>query len=102
MRKEIWSFIETEDGKLHYTAAKMASEARRDSKLFEGIPCGVFLGPPTSISLLADLKVYGLKKIYFVESIRSNTYTQYSWLFLGFFIYKISKRSKYSCYMDFA
>lgn len=68
MPKEIWSFIETEDGKLHDTASKMASEAKRDSKLFEGIPCGVFFGPSTSISLLEELGLYGLEKIYFIES----------------------------------
>lgn len=69
MAKEIWSFIETDDGKLHDTAAKMASEARRNSKFFEeGLPCGVFFGPSTSISLLEDLQNYGLKRIYFIES----------------------------------
>jgi len=69
MSGEIWSFIETDEGKLHDTAAKMASEARRNSKLFKkGIPCGVFFGPSTSISLLEELQAYGIKKIYFVES----------------------------------
>ena len=69
MPHEIWSFIEMENGKLHDTASKMASEARRNSKLFkEGIPCAVFFGPLTSVSSLEELGAYGIRKIYFFES----------------------------------
>ncbi|MBL7204122.1 MAG: electron transfer flavoprotein subunit alpha/FixB family protein [Desulfobacteraceae bacterium] len=68
MPKEIWSFIESEDGKLHDTAPKMVSEAKRDSRLFDGVSCAVFFGPPSSISLLKELEAYGLEKIYFIKS----------------------------------
>lgn len=65
MSKEVWSFIEVDKGKLHDTAFKMASEAKRDSKLCNGLPCGVFFGP--SVSLLQELEPYGLEKIYFFQ-----------------------------------
>lgn len=65
MPQEVWSFIELEKGKLHDTVAKMASEAKRHSRLSEGKPCGVFFSP--SASFLKELEVYGLEKIYFSE-----------------------------------
>ena len=65
MSKEVWSFIETEKGKLHDTAPKMASEARRDSRLFNGLPCGIIFCPSTS--LLQELGPYGMEKIYFFQ-----------------------------------
>lgn len=65
MSREVWSFIETQKGKLHDTAHKMASEAKRNSRLFDGLPCGVFFG--SSISLLQELEPYGLEKIYFFQ-----------------------------------
>ena len=63
MLPEVWSFIEIEDGELHDTARKMAAEARRTASIFNADACGVIHGPYSS-ETLAELKWYGLKKLY--------------------------------------
>jgi len=65
---EIWSFLETENGKLQSTAPKMASEATRDCGLFEAMPCGVLVGPSSNLSLMEEIEGYGLEKVYFIEA----------------------------------
>lgn len=66
--KEVWAFIETRNGKLDSTATKMAAEAKRDSKIFGAIPCGVSFGLfPSSLSALKQLRTYGIEKIYVLE-----------------------------------
>lgn len=62
MPKEVWSFIEIEKGRLHDTAPKMASEARRISQIFGAKPCGVLFSSP--YILIEDLEPYGLERIY--------------------------------------
>lgn len=67
MSHEVWSFIESEEGKLRDTAGKMAAESCRTAKIFDGEPCGViFSSHPFKVS--EELKWYGLKKIYFFRS----------------------------------
>lgn len=63
MLPEVWSFIEIEDGSLHDTARQMAAEARRTANIFGSDACGVIHGPYSS-ETLAELKWYGLKKLY--------------------------------------
>lgn len=67
MADEVWAFIETEgNGRLHDTALKMASEAKRISKIFGAKPCGVLFNfTPDSIK---DLHPYGLEKVYFFQA----------------------------------
>ena len=64
--KEVWSFIETEDKKLHATALQMASEAKRNSKFFSAIPCGIYMGP--AVKDFDELEKHGLDKIYYFET----------------------------------
>jgi electron transfer flavoprotein alpha subunit len=66
MLPEVWSFIEPEDGSLHDTAYKMAAEARRTANIFDADACGVIYGAYSPITL-AELKRYGLKKLYFFQ-----------------------------------
>ena len=68
MPKEICSFIETENGKLHRTALKMAAEAVREAKLLKGTPIGVLFGPLSSMDLLEEISNYGLEKIYLINA----------------------------------
>jgi electron transfer flavoprotein alpha subunit len=63
---EVWSFIELEDGDLHEIALKMAAESRRTAKIFGADACAVICGPHSS-ETLAELKWYGLKKLYLFQ-----------------------------------
>lgn len=66
MLPEVWSFIEVENGSLHDTARKMAAEARRTADIFNSDACGVMHGPYSS-ETLAELRWYGLKKLYLFQ-----------------------------------
>ena len=66
MSREIWSFIEIENGRLHDTACKMAAEARRTADIFDGTPCGVLLSVKDCISW-EELESYGLQRLYALE-----------------------------------
>jgi electron transfer flavoprotein alpha subunit len=66
MLSEVWSFIEVEDGDLHGTARKIAAEARRIASIFNANACGVIYGSYSS-KTLAELKWYGLNKLYFFQ-----------------------------------
>ncbi len=68
MPKEIWSFIEIENEKLHRTALKMAAEAVREAKLLKGTPCGLLFGHLSSMDLLEEISNYGLEKIYVINA----------------------------------
>ena len=63
---EVWSFLETEDGGLHDTARKMATEALRTANVFHADGCGLIYGS-CSPEILAELKWYGLKKFYLFQ-----------------------------------
>jgi len=63
MAREIWSFIEFDDGLLDESACKMAFEARRTADLFNAEACGIMFAPAGHASLNA-LQHYGLKKLY--------------------------------------
>ncbi len=63
MAREIWSFIEFDDGLLGEHACTMAFEARRTADLFHAESCGVVFAPAGHASLEA-LHHYGLKKLY--------------------------------------
>jgi electron transfer flavoprotein alpha subunit len=67
MAREIWSFIEVDDGQLDETACKMAFEARRTADLFHAESCGVVFAPAGHASLNA-LHHYGLKKLYLFDT----------------------------------
>ena len=67
MSSEVWSFLETEDGGLHDTACKMATEALRTANVFNADGCGIVYGSCSPESL-AELKWYGLKKVYVFRS----------------------------------
>jgi electron transfer flavoprotein alpha subunit len=66
MLPEVWSFIEIEDGSLHDTARKMAAESRRTANIFDLDACGAIYGTYSS-ETLAELKWYGLKKLYLFQ-----------------------------------
>jgi electron transfer flavoprotein alpha subunit len=66
MLLEVWSFLETKDGGLSDTACKMAAESRRTANIFGADACGVIYGQH-SPETLAELKWYGLKKLYFFK-----------------------------------
>ena len=66
MLPEVWSFIEIEDGDLHDTARKMATESRRTANIFGADACAVIHGQHSS-ETLAELKWYGLKKLYLFQ-----------------------------------
>lgn len=67
MAREIWSFIEFDDGLLDEHACKMAFEARRTADLFHGESCGVIFAPAGHAHLDA-LKEYGLNKLYLFDT----------------------------------
>jgi electron transfer flavoprotein alpha subunit len=60
---EVWSVLETMDGRLHDTATKTASEARRVARLLGGDPCGVIAGALQD-RFLQELSPFGLRRIY--------------------------------------
>ena len=63
MSSEVWSFLESGDGSLQDTARKMAAEALRTANAFNADGCGIVYGSCSS-ETLAELKWYGLKKVY--------------------------------------
>ncbi len=67
MSSEVWSFLETEDSGLHDTARKMAAEALRTADVFNADGCGIIYGS-CSPEILAELRWYGLKKLYVFRS----------------------------------
>lgn len=67
MAREIWSFIEFDDGLLDETACKMAYESCRTANLFHADPCGVVFAPAHHPSL-ESLRHYGLKKLYLFDT----------------------------------
>ena len=67
MADEVWAFIETEgNGRLHDTALKMASEAKRISQIFGAKPCGVLFN--SSQDSIKALHPFGLEKVYFFRA----------------------------------
>lgn len=67
MPLEVWSFLETKDGSFSETACKMAAESRRTANILGADACGVICGPYYS-KMIAELKWYGLKKLYLFQS----------------------------------
>jgi len=61
--REVWAFLESTDGRLHETAAKVASEARRVGRLLGARACGV-VPAEADPALLANLARSGLETIY--------------------------------------
>lgn len=65
---EIWSFLETADGdQLQDTAYKMAVEAVRTARMFNGIPCGV-LFYSSNTQQLKQLQQYGFSRLYCIQT----------------------------------
>lgn len=62
MVPEVWSFLESEGGRLRDAAHRMAAEARRTAGIFGGSPCGIVFGHADEAP--AGLKHYGLQKLY--------------------------------------
>lgn len=63
MARETWSFLETTGKGLHETATKMASEARRISRLLGGRACGLITAEDAH-GLIKEVESFGLQKIY--------------------------------------
>lgn len=68
MPSEVWSYIETEHGKLGDLAGKMAAESCRTAGILGMEPCVVVIGGETMPDAIDVLKWYGLRKIYFLDA----------------------------------
>jgi electron transfer flavoprotein alpha subunit len=62
MVPEVWSFLESEGGRLQDAAHRMAAEARRTAGILGGCPGGIVFGQTDEV--LSGLKRYGLQKLY--------------------------------------
>ncbi|MFZ0889325.1 MAG: electron transfer flavoprotein subunit alpha/FixB family protein [Candidatus Binataceae bacterium] len=63
---EVWAFLETSGSRLHRTATRIAAETARVARLVRQSPCGIAVAA-SGQSLAAELKNFGLERIYVLD-----------------------------------